>query len=115
MAVVAAAVADGQGVGVGAEGDGGNTPPPFGHLPLRRGGVFCHPDGDDAVAADVGVDLVGVEALQVADNHIVSKLLAAGGLRVLVELMAYFLVINHSFIICSRKKSPRCSKFLKAS
>ena len=99
MAVVAAAVADGEGVGVGAEGDGGNTPPPFGHLPLARGGVFGLPDGDDAVAADVGVDLGWVELLEVADNQIVSKLLVASGLRMLVELMAYFLVVNHSFKI----------------
>ena len=86
MAVVATAVAYGQGVGVGAEGDGG----------ILR--VFA-PDGDDAVAADIGVDLVGVQLLEVTDDGIVGELLVAGGLRMLVELMAYALVINHRFFL----------------
>lgn len=66
---------------------------------MARGGVFGLPDGDDAVAADVGVDLGRVELLEMADNQVVRKLLVASGLRVLVELMSYFLVVNHSFKI----------------
>ena len=85
MAVVATAVAYGQGVGVGAEGDGG----------LLR--VFA-PDGDDAVAADIGVDLVGVQLLEVTDDGIVGKLLVAGGLRMLVQKMSYICIICHNAI-----------------
>ena len=73
------------------------------------------PDSDDAVAADVGVDLGWVELLEVADNQIVSKLLVASGLRMLMEGLAEGWIIGHSLRICSVKKSPRASKFLKLS
>ena len=88
MAVVATAVAYGQSVGVGAEGDGG----------LLR--VFA-PDGDDAVAADMGVDLVGVQLLEVTDDGIVGKLLVARSLRMLVESSPYFFIINHNLFSLS--------------
>ena len=59
------------------------------------------PDGDDAVATDVGVDLGRVEALQVADNHIVGKLLVACSLRMLVESVTDSFIINHKFFSLS--------------
>ena len=83
VTVVTTTVADGEGVCVGAEGDGGS---------LR---VFA-PDSYHTPAADVGVDFVGVELLEVTDDSVVGKTLVAGGLRVLVELVAYLFIINHN-------------------
>ena len=82
MAVVTAAVAYGQSVGVGAEGY------------CRSLWVFT-PDGDDAVAANVGVDLVGMEGLEMADDGIVGELLVAGGLWMLVESVADRFIVGN--------------------
>ena len=82
MAVVTAAVPDGQGVVVGAESDGG-------------GGRILAPDGNDAVTANMGIDFVGVQTLQMFDNQIVCKLLVAGGLRMFMKQMPYLFVVCH--------------------
>ena len=63
----------------------------------------------------MGIDPVGMELLEVAYYQIVGELLGACCLWVLVEGFANGGVVGHSFIICSRKKSPRCSKLRKAS
>ena len=102
MSVMAAAVTYGQRVRIGTEG-------------YCRGLRVGAPDGNDAVAADIGVDFRWVQGLQVTHYGIVGELLATSSLRMVVQLMPNLFVINHSFIICSRKKSPRTSKFLKAS
>ncbi len=71
MSVMAAAVTDGQCVGVSSKRYSWSL-------------WDSAPYSDDTVAADIGVDLGRMQALQVADNHIVCELLATRRLRVLV-------------------------------
>ncbi len=83
MTVVTASVPYWQGIGIGTER---NSPTPFSFLP----------DSDDTVATHMGVYFCGVQPLQVADNHIVGKLLVACRLRMLVESFSYFFTIYHN-------------------
>ena len=68
MSVVATAVSYRQRVGVGSESN-------------SRSLRILAPHSDDTIAADMSVYFVRMQPLQVADNHIVSKLLAACRLR----------------------------------
>ncbi len=83
MAVVATAMTNGQCVGVGSESN-------------SRSLWVIAPHGDDTVATDIGVDLARMQALQVADNHIVCELLAPRRLRMLMQLMPNLFIVNHS-------------------
>ena len=107
MAVVAAAVADGQGIGVGTKGDGGKGSGQWSVV----SGQFGFPNGYDTPAADMGVDLVGVEALQMLDNCIVGILLATRRLRMLMKVLPYFLIINHNLFF-SQSEPKELSEIL---